>query len=88
MNFPLPLSITDSHHRHLMKTPTLPMLEFILKSYHHLNAAALKNALLDYHRHINNGGKMFWAVAGALSGVGHRATVHRRADDEPCRRLK
>ena len=43
------------------------MLEFILKSYHHFNAAALKNALLDYHRHIGNGGKMFWAVAGAMS---------------------
>lgn len=43
------------------------MLEFILKSYHHFNAGALKNALLDYHTHIRNGGKMFWAVAGAMS---------------------
>jgi deoxyhypusine synthase len=50
-----------------MSTHTLPILEFILKSYHHFNAAALKNALLDYHRHIRKGGKMFWAVAGAMS---------------------
>ncbi|MDP2825599.1 MAG: deoxyhypusine synthase family protein [Sulfuritalea sp.] len=50
-----------------MKTTTLPILEFILKSYHHFNAAALKNALLDYHRHVRQGGKMFWAVAGAMS---------------------
>lgn len=50
-----------------MKTSNLPMLEFILKSYHHFNAAALKNALLDYHQHIKRGGKMFWAVAGAMS---------------------
>jgi deoxyhypusine synthase len=50
-----------------MRTSTLPIFEFILNSYHHFNAAALRNALLDYHRHIRNGGKMFWAVAGAMS---------------------
>ncbi len=47
----------------------LPMFEFILKSYHHFNAAALKNALLDYHTHIKNGGKMYWAIAGAMSSA-------------------
>ena len=51
----------------MMHTSNLPILEFILKSYHHFNAAALRNALLDYHRYIRNGGKMFWAVAGAMS---------------------
>lgn len=51
-----------------MKTNSnTPILEFVLKSYHHFNAAALKNALLDYHTHIKNGGKMYWAVAGAMS---------------------
>ena len=50
-----------------MKTNNLPILEFILKSYHHFNAAALKYALLDYQQHILKGGKMFWAVAGAMS---------------------
>lgn len=50
-----------------MNTSALPMFEFILKSFHHFNAAALKNALLDYHRHIRKGGKMFWAIAGAMS---------------------
>ena len=47
----------------------LPILEFILKSYHHFNAAALKHALIDYHRHIRKGGKMFWDVAGAMSSA-------------------
>ena len=45
----------------------LPMLEFILTSYHHFNAAALKNALVDYHRHIRRGGRMYWSLAGAMS---------------------
>ena len=50
-----------------MENSKLPILEFVLKSFHHFNAAALKYALLDYHRHIRKGGKMFWAVAGAMS---------------------
>ncbi|MGI9614697.1 MAG: deoxyhypusine synthase family protein [Acidimicrobiales bacterium] len=45
----------------------LPMLEFILKSYHHFNAAALRNALVDYHDHVRRGGKMYWSLAGAMS---------------------
>ena len=45
----------------------LPMLEFIMRSYHHFNAAALKNALIDYHTHIERGGKMYWSLAGAMS---------------------
>lgn len=55
--------------RSTVNTSNLPILEFILKSYHHFNAAALKNALIDYHQHIRKGGKMFWAVAGAMSSA-------------------
>jgi len=52
----------------------LPLLEFILKSYHHFNAAALKNALFDYHAHLQKGGKMFWSLAGAMSSA--RLGIH------------
>jgi deoxyhypusine synthase len=45
------------------------MLEFVLRSYHHFNAAALKRATLDYYAHLKNGGKMYWAVAGAMSSA-------------------
>jgi deoxyhypusine synthase len=44
-----------------------PMLEFILDTYHHFNAAAVKHALIDYHAHITGGGRMFWSMAGAMS---------------------
>ena len=47
----------------------LPTLEFILKNYKNFNSRALKDALIAYHRHIESGGKMFWAVAGAMSSA-------------------
>ena len=52
-----------------MKPIALPILEFILGSYHHFNAAALKNALRNYHAHLQQGGKMFWSLAGAMSSA-------------------
>jgi deoxyhypusine synthase len=52
----------------------LPILEFIFRSYHHFNAAALKNALRDYHAHLQQGGKMFWSLAGAMSSA--RLGIH------------
>lgn len=45
----------------------LPLFEFVLGSYHHFNAGALKRAMLDYLAHIERGGKMFWSLAGAMS---------------------
>ena len=57
-----------------MKPTGLPILEFIFKSYHHFNAAALKNALRDYHAHLQQGGKMFWSLAGAMSSA--RLGIH------------
>ncbi|MDX2021220.1 MAG: deoxyhypusine synthase family protein [Deltaproteobacteria bacterium] len=47
----------------------LPMLEFVLKNYKNFNARATRDALLAYWDHIEKGGKMFWAVAGAMSSA-------------------
>src|SRR5262245_48405454 len=52
-----------------MTTPTLPILEFVLQNYKNFNARATRDALLAYIRHIDAGGKMFWAVAGAMSSA-------------------
>lgn len=46
-----------------------PLLEFILRNYRHFNARATRDALLAYWRHLEGGGKMFWAVAGAMSSA-------------------
>ncbi len=45
----------------------LPTLEFVLKHYKNYNARALRDSLIAYWRHTEKGGKMFWAVAGAMS---------------------
>jgi len=47
----------------------LPTLNFLLTHYQNFNARALKNATVAYWRHIEGGGKMFWAVAGAMSSA-------------------
>ncbi len=52
-----------------MKQTNLPLTEFIVKSYHHFNASAVKRATFDYFDHIQKGGKMYWAVAGAMSSA-------------------
>jgi deoxyhypusine synthase len=52
-----------------MTTPKLPVLEFVLDNYKNFNARATRDALIAYWRHIERGGKMFWAVAGAMSSA-------------------
>jgi deoxyhypusine synthase len=47
----------------------LPILEFVLGNYKNFNARATRDALVAYWRHIEAGGKMFWAVAGAMSSA-------------------
>ncbi len=47
----------------------LPTLEFVLKNYKNFNARATRDALIAYWRHAEKGGKMFWAVAGAMSSA-------------------
>lgn len=52
-----------------MTTSTLPILQFVLTNYKNFNARATRDALIAYWRHIERGGKMFWAVAGAMSSA-------------------
>ncbi len=48
---------------------SLPTLEFVLRNFKNFNARATRDALLAYWRHIEGGGRMFWAVAGAMSSA-------------------
>ena len=47
----------------------LPLLAFVLRNYKNFNARATRDALLACWAHIAHGGKMFWAVAGAMSSA-------------------
>jgi deoxyhypusine synthase len=47
----------------------LPTLEFILKNYNNFNARATRDATIEYWKHVERGGKMFWAMAGAMSSA-------------------
>jgi len=47
----------------------MSILEFILTNYKNFNARATKDATIAYWRHLEAGGKMFWAVAGAMSSA-------------------
>ncbi len=52
-----------------MTNKNLPILEFVLKNYKNFNSRATRDATLSYWSHIEGGGKMFWAVAGAMSSA-------------------
>ena len=52
-----------------MMSPSLPTLELILRNYKNFNARATRDAIIAYWRHIQSGGKMFWALAGAMSSA-------------------
>lgn len=52
-----------------MQNTNLPTLEFILKNYKNFNSRATRDATIAYWRHIEKGGKMFWAVGGAMSSA-------------------
>jgi deoxyhypusine synthase len=52
-----------------MSRTELPILEFILRNYTNFNARATRDATLAYWHHIAKGGRMFWAVAGAMSSA-------------------
>lgn len=41
--------------------------KFVRRNYYHFNALALKNATLAYKKLLDDGGKMFVSVAGAMS---------------------
>src|SRR4051812_40095392 len=52
-----------------MTHPNLPVLELVLVNYKNFNARATRDALVAYWKHVEGGGKMFWAVAGAMSSA-------------------
>ncbi len=52
-----------------MANPDLRILDFVLGNFRNFNARATRDALLAYWRHLEGGGKMFWAVAGAMSSA-------------------
>lgn len=53
----------------IAETSSMPVCDFIVRNYHNFNARALRDALVGYWRHIEAGGRMFWAVAGAMSSA-------------------
>lgn len=59
----------EERKRRSVSTPHLPILDFVLRNYRNFNARATRDALLAYWRHIEAGGKMFWAMAGAMSSA-------------------
>ncbi len=52
-----------------MSAAQQPVLEFVLHNYRNFNARATRDALVAYWRHMETGGRMFWAVAGAMSSA-------------------
>jgi deoxyhypusine synthase len=52
-----------------MPSPSQPILRFVLENFRNFNARATRDALVAYWRHVDGGGKMFWAVAGAMSSA-------------------
>jgi deoxyhypusine synthase len=57
--------IFDRHQRR--STVTAPVKSFIKHHYRHFNAAALIDAAEAYSKHLERGGKMLLAMAGAMS---------------------
>ena len=52
-----------------MPNANQPILRFILENYWNFNARSTRDALVAYWRHVEGGGRMFWAVAGAMSSA-------------------
>lgn len=46
-----------------------PTLELVVRNFKNFNARATRDALAAYIRHIESGGRMFWAMAGAMSSA-------------------
>ena len=52
-----------------MAHANVPVLELVLVNYKNFNARATRDALIAYWRHVEGGGRMFWALAGAMSSA-------------------
>jgi deoxyhypusine synthase len=48
---------------------SLPILEFVTRNYKNFNSRQLRDATYAYWEHIRSGGRMYWAVAGAMSSA-------------------
>jgi deoxyhypusine synthase len=53
----------------MRRDTAFPTLELVLDNYRNFNARATRDALLAYWRHVEGGGRMFWAMAGAMSSA-------------------
>lgn len=47
----------------------LPILEFLARNYQNFNARVTRDATFAYWNHVRNGGRMYWAMAGAMSSA-------------------
>ena len=52
-----------------MSANAFPILSFVLTHYTNFNARSTRDALLAYRRHMAQDGRMFWAMAGAMSSA-------------------
>jgi deoxyhypusine synthase len=52
-----------------MATASLPILSFVTENYRNFNARSTRDALYAYWDHVQAGGRMYWAVAGAMSSA-------------------
>ncbi|MEZ5966132.1 MAG: deoxyhypusine synthase family protein [Planctomycetota bacterium] len=52
-----------------MAKSALPILEFVTRNYQNFNARSTRDALLAYWEHVRGGGRMYWAMAGAMSSA-------------------
>jgi len=52
-----------------MSKTSLPILQFVAGNYRNFNSRATRDALYAYWDHVGSGGKMYWAVAGAMSSA-------------------
>ena len=47
----------------------LPILEFVARNYKNFNSRATRDALFASWDHVRGGGRLYWAVAGAMSSA-------------------
>ncbi len=47
----------------------LPFLEFLARNYKNFNARSTRDATFAYRDHVRAGGRMYWAMAGAMSSA-------------------
>src|SRR3984957_19118155 len=52
-----------------MPTPSLPTLELVRRNFKNFNARSTRDAIIAYWNHVQDGGRMFWAMAGAMSSA-------------------